>query len=97
LELPFPLSFHLSLHSFATNALNNGIRIEHVSKLMGHTDICTLGKKLELNDKQIKGVIKRFQKNKPKAIKWIDNSFLSSEYKQKYKTLLEEKYTNLFK
>ena len=64
---------------------------------MDHTEICTLGKKLELNDKQIKGVIKRFQKNKPKAIKWIDNSFLSSEYKQKYKTLLEERYTNLFK
>lgn len=56
-----------------------------------------LGKKLELNDKQISGVIKRFEKNKPKAIKWIDNSFLSSEYKQKYKTLLEERYTTLFK
>jgi serine/threonine-protein kinase HipA len=56
-----------------------------------------LGKKLELNDKQINGVIKRFEKNKPKAIKWIDNSFLSSEYKQKYKTLLEERYTTLFK
>lgn len=56
-----------------------------------------LGKKLELNNKQISGVIKRFEKNKPKAIKWIDNSFLSSEYKQKYKTLLEERYTTLFK
>jgi serine/threonine-protein kinase HipA len=56
-----------------------------------------LGRNLGLNDKQINGVIKRFQKNKPKAIKWIDNSFLSSDYKQKYKTLLEERYLILFK
>jgi len=41
LELPFKLSFHLSRHTFATNALNNGMRIEHVSKLMDHSDIGT--------------------------------------------------------
>lgn len=41
LNLPFSLSFHLSRHSFATNALNNGMRIEHVSKLMDHQDIST--------------------------------------------------------
>jgi serine/threonine-protein kinase HipA len=56
-----------------------------------------LGRNLELNDKQINGVINRFEKNKPKALKWIDNSFLSSDYKQKYKTLLEERYLILFK
>lgn len=38
-KLPFNLSFHLSRHTFATNALNNGMRIEHVSKLMDHSDI----------------------------------------------------------
>lgn len=41
LKLDFSLSFHLSRHTFATNALNNGMRIEHVSKLMGHQDIRT--------------------------------------------------------
>ena len=41
MELPFTLSFHLSRHTFATNALNNGMRIEHVSKLMDHRDIST--------------------------------------------------------
>lgn len=41
IELPFSLSFHLSRHSFATTALNNGMRIEHVSKLMDHSDIRT--------------------------------------------------------
>ena len=39
MELSFPLSFHLSRHTFATNALNNGMRIEYVSKLMDHSDI----------------------------------------------------------
>ena len=39
LELPFSLSFHLSRHTFATRALNNGMRIEHVSKLMDHSGI----------------------------------------------------------
>lgn len=55
-----------------------------------------LGKMLELNDKQIRGIAKRFRKNKLIAIKWIDNSFLSSAYKEKYKNLLEERYTILF-
>jgi site-specific recombinase XerD len=39
MELPFTLSFHLSRHTFATNALNNGMRIEYVSKLLDHSDI----------------------------------------------------------
>lgn len=41
LELPFSLHFHLSRHTFATTALNNGMRIEHVSKLMDHSKIST--------------------------------------------------------
>ena len=39
LEFPFSLTFHISRHTFATRALNNGMRIEHVSKLMDHSDI----------------------------------------------------------
>jgi len=39
LKLPFTLSFHVSRHTFATRALNKGMRIEHVSKLMDHSDI----------------------------------------------------------
>ena len=41
LGIPFNVSFHISRHTFATTALNNGMRIEHVSKLMDHTDIGT--------------------------------------------------------
>lgn len=55
-----------------------------------------LGIGLGLNQKQLKGIAKRFQKNKAIAIKWIDSSFLSAEYKEKYKTLLEERYHILF-
>jgi site-specific recombinase XerD len=36
-----PLSFHCSRHSFATLALSNGMPIESVSKILGHTKITT--------------------------------------------------------
>lgn len=39
LKLPFPLTFHLARHTFATRALNKGMRIEHVSKMLDHSDI----------------------------------------------------------
>ena len=55
-----------------------------------------LGLQLGLNEKQIKGIAKRFKKNKPIAIDWINNSFLSDEFKNKYKVLLEERYATLF-
>ncbi|WP_449566797.1 HipA domain-containing protein [Mariniflexile gromovii] len=55
-----------------------------------------LGKMLDLNEKQITSIAKRFKKNKPIAIQWINNSFLSEEYKEKYKALLEDRYAILF-
>lgn len=55
-----------------------------------------LGISLGLNEKQLKGIANRFQKNKPIAHQWIDNSFLSDDFKEKYKTLLEERYHRLF-
>ena len=36
-----PVSFHLSRHSFAVLALNYGMPIESVSKILGHTNITT--------------------------------------------------------
>lgn len=51
-----------------------------------------LGIKLDLNEKQIKSVFKRFEKFKVIAEEWIDRSFLSEEFKEKYKLLLKERY-----
>lgn len=56
-----------------------------------------LGLQLELNEKQITGIAKRFIKNKPIALKWINDSFLSDEFKNKYQIILEERYAILFK
>lgn len=39
LGLPFNLTFHTSRHTFATRALTKGMRIEHVSKILDHTNI----------------------------------------------------------
>jgi serine/threonine-protein kinase HipA len=52
-----------------------------------------LGKVLELNEKQIDGVFKRLNGNKTLAFEWIENSFLSNEYKEKYLRLLTDRYS----
>jgi len=54
-----------------------------------------LGISLGLNNKQINGIAKRFQKRKPIALQWLDHSFLSEEYKEKYRNLLEERYQRI--
>ena len=56
-----------------------------------------LGTKLDLNSKQIKGVFNRFLKGKPIALQWIENSFLSDEFKERYAKLLEKRYSILYK
>jgi serine/threonine-protein kinase HipA len=59
------------------------LRREHFEKL---------GDGMGLNRKQISGVFRRFLKYKEIAVQWIDHSFLSDEYKEKYKILLEKRY-----
>jgi len=41
-------------------------------------------------------VFNRFHKNKAKAIQWIRNSFLTSEMKEAYAILLEERYARIY-
>lgn len=53
------------------------------------------GKGLGLSDKQIKGAFKRIERDTPKAIKWIDRSFLSEDMMNVYKEVLEERYKQL--
>lgn len=54
-----------------------------------------LGEVLGLTDKQIKGVFKRIERDTPKAMKWIDRSFLSEIMMNDYKAVLEERYKQL--
>jgi len=54
-----------------------------------------LGKGLDLTDKQIHGVYKRMFRNKPKALYWINKSFLSDEIKESYNELIEKRYKSL--
>lgn len=56
-----------------------------------------LGVKLDLNTKQIKAVFRRFEKFKSVAMEWINRSFLSEEYKEKYINLMKNRYDVLFK
>ncbi|WP_309545103.1 MULTISPECIES: HipA domain-containing protein [unclassified Arenibacter] len=60
----------------------------------GHFE--SLGQGLGLNDRQIQRVFNRFYKKKDDAMKWVNNSFLSNEMKEKYKRLLNERYSRIF-
>ena len=35
------ITFHMSRHTFATMCLNNGVKMENVSKMLGHTNVRT--------------------------------------------------------
>jgi site-specific recombinase XerD len=60
LNLTFQLTFHVSRHSFATMALNNGMRIEHVSKLLDHTDIKTTQIYAKIINKELDKAVDEF-------------------------------------
>lgn len=53
------------------------------------------GIKLGLSSRQIDLSLKRFRNNLELANNWIDQSFLSEDYKQKYQVLLEGRYKRL--
>ncbi len=72
------------------------LTLEGEKKKLKKEHFVKLGKGLELTDKQIEGVFKRMEKNKPKASQWIDKSFLSNDMKLAYKALLESRYNQLY-
>jgi serine/threonine-protein kinase HipA len=63
---------------------------------LSRKDFEKFGSDLGLTAKQIKGVFKRFLKNRPEAGKLIDRSFMSVDMKTKYIELLDERYSRLF-
>lgn len=48
-----PISFHSSRHTFATRALSKGVKIEYVSKLLGHNSIKTTQIYAKIVDEQL--------------------------------------------
>lgn len=72
------------------------LTLDGKKKKLGLKHFQYLGAKLELNQKQIRSVFKRFEKFKPVALEWIQNSFLSEEYKEKYTDLLNTRYHILY-
>ncbi|WP_239985632.1 MULTISPECIES: HipA domain-containing protein [Arenibacter] len=59
-------------------------------------DFTQLGKGMGLNPKQIKNAFNRIIKNKPKAVEWINKSFLSAKMKESYLSILDNRY-DIFK
>ncbi len=77
------------------NPLDNeelALPIEGKKKRLRKDHFERFGKGLDLNDKQIESVFKRFIQNKVIAFEWIDNSFLSEEFKNRYKAGLDQRY-----
>lgn len=64
-------------------------------KKLTRTSFEQFGEDLGLTPKQIQGVFNRFEKNKKKAIHWIDQSFLSDGMKVAYLDMIEERYKRL--
>lgn len=56
-----------------------------------------LGVNLGLNDKQIRGVFKRFESKKPNIQQLIKESFLKEESKEMYWNIMEKKFNALFR
>lgn len=54
-----------------------------------------LGAGLGLTERQVTTSIRRFERNQPVAVQWIDNSFLSDEFKFQFKTLMAQRYALL--
>ena len=54
------MNFHSSRHTWATRALTKGMRIEHVSKLMGHSDIKTTQIYAKIIDKDLDAAMEVF-------------------------------------
>ncbi len=54
-----------------------------------------LGYGLGLTERQVTASMRRFERNQSIAFKWIENSFLSDEFKDQYKKLMAHRYTLL--
>ncbi len=71
------------------------LTLEGKKRKFTHEHFERFGEGLGLTAKQVSRVFKRFDKNKQKAISWIDESFLTGKMKEQYKVILEERYSRI--
>lgn len=71
------------------------LTLEGKKRKLGKAHFVRFAEGMGLNAKQIEGVFKRFLKKRSVAMKWIENSFLSDEFKAAYENLLNERYSRL--
>jgi site-specific recombinase XerD len=72
------LTFHLSRHTFATWTLSNGVSIESVSKMLGHTNIATTQIYARITDRKIGNEMNLFAG----IVVKLDTKFLSSSVEE---------------
>jgi len=68
------------------------LTLEGKKKKLSKENFISLAKNLDLTAKQMEGVFIRVKENRPKAINWIEKSFLTESMKKEYKKILESRY-----
>lgn len=80
-DVPLDLHPHMLRHAFASHQLDNGMNIIQLSELLGHEDISTTMRYLDISEKQTEEAIKNLEDDKTRTIKkkWSDNTKLEFE------------------
>jgi len=68
-DVPLDLHPHMLRHSFATHRLDDGMNIIQLSELLGHDDISTTMRYLDVSEKQTEEAIKYLEDDKTRKIK----------------------------
>lgn len=71
------------------------LTLEGKKKKLKRVHFEKLASGMELTPKQIKASFNRMKKNKPKAMEWIEQSFLSDAMKKAYNNLINSRYRSL--
>lgn len=71
------------------------LSLDGKKKMHTRENFVTLAQNLGLTERQIDGAFKRLIANKPKALEWIEKSFLSDDKKSEYLRILESRYMQL--
>jgi serine/threonine-protein kinase HipA len=69
--------------------------IQRIKKNWGSPSMEKRRKSIGLDEKQQENIFKKMEKSKSAWMKEVEISFLSGEFKKKYKSLLEERFLRL--